>query len=149
MAAIKAGDWKLTDDGGARAGGVTLAADEFELKARARPGHEVAEDGDVLVALDTEVDEALVAEGVAREVAHRLQNLRKAAGLEISDRIVAAVAAPAGAAERLAAHRDWLASETLATSLEVGESAEVADATAREAVMLDGVTIRLSLRRSE
>jgi len=149
MDAVRSGDWELTDDGGARAGGVTLAADEFELKSRARPGHEVAEDGDVLVALDTEVDEALAAEGLAREVAHRLQNLRKSAGLEISDRIVAAVAAPAGAAERLARHRDWLASETLAVSLEVGESADVADATAREDVTLDGVTIGLALRRSE
>ncbi|MGH2462297.1 MAG: isoleucine--tRNA ligase [Candidatus Limnocylindria bacterium] len=149
MAAVKAGDWELSDAGGARAGGVTLAADEFELKARARAGHEVAEDGEMLVALDTQVDEALAAEGLAREVAHRLQNLRKAAGLEISDRIVTAVAAPAAAAERLAVHRDWLASETLATSLEVGESVEVTDASAREEVTLGGVTIGLSLRRSE
>jgi isoleucyl-tRNA synthetase len=149
MAAIKAGDWKLTDDGGARAGGVTLAADEFELKARARPGHEVAEDGDVLVALDTEVDDALAAEGLAREVAHRLQNLRKSAGLEISDRIVAAVSAPASVAERLAPHQPWLAAETLAVALEVGETAELQDAIAREELTLDGATIRLALRGAE
>ncbi|MGH2489437.1 MAG: class I tRNA ligase family protein, partial [Candidatus Limnocylindria bacterium] len=53
MAAARSGDWQLTDDGSAVAGGVRLAADEFELKARARPGDEVAEGGDVLIALDT------------------------------------------------------------------------------------------------
>jgi len=149
MAAVRSGDWQLTDDGGATAGGVTLAPDEFELTARARAGHEIAEDGEVLVALDTQVDDTLAAEGLAREVAHRLQNLRKSAGLEISNRIVAAVSAPASVAERLAPHRPWLAAETLAVSLEVGEAAELQDATAREELTLDGATIRLALRRAE
>ncbi len=149
MAAARSADWQLTDDGSALAGGVRLAPDEFELKARARPGHEVAEDGNVLVALDTEIDEALGAEGLAREVAHRLQNLRKSAGLEISDRIRVAVRAPVALAERLGPHRDWLASETLAVALEVGESADLADATVSEEVTLDGATVTLALRRAE
>jgi isoleucyl-tRNA synthetase len=149
LAAVRSGDWQLTDDGGAIAGGVTLAPDEFELTARARAGHEIAEDGEVLVALDTEVDETLAAEGLAREVAHRLQNLRKSAGLEISDRIVAAVSAPASVAERLAPHQPWLAAETLAVALEVGETAELQDAIAREELTLDGATIRLALRGAE
>jgi isoleucyl-tRNA synthetase len=149
MAAVRSGDWQLTDDGSAVAGGVTLAPDEFELTARARAGHEIAEDGELLAALDTQVDDALAAEGLAREVAHRLQNLRKSAGLEISDRIVAVVSAPAGVAEQLAPHRPWLAAETLAVSLEVGETAELPDAIAREELALDGAPIRLALRRAE
>jgi isoleucyl-tRNA synthetase len=149
MAAVRSGDWQLTDDGSAIAGGVALAPDEFELTARARAGHEIAEDGEVLVALDTQVDDALAAEGLAREVAHRLQNLRKSAGLEISDRIMAAVSAPASVAAQLAPHRPWLAAETLAVSLEVGEAAELPDAIAREELTLDGATIRLALRRAE
>ncbi|MEK6191726.1 MAG: isoleucine--tRNA ligase [Chloroflexota bacterium] len=148
MAAVRSGDWHLTDDG-AVAGGVTLAPDEFELTAQARAGHEMAEDGEVLVALDTQVDDALAAEGLAREVAHRLQNLRKSAGLEISDRIVVAVSAPADVAKQLAPHRPWLAAETLAVALEVGETAELPDATAREELTLDGATIGLALRRAE
>ncbi|HUG95141.1 MAG TPA: DUF5915 domain-containing protein, partial [Pleomorphomonadaceae bacterium] len=106
-------------------------------------------DGEVLGALDTQVDDALAAEGLAREVAHRLQNLRKSAGLEISDRIVAAVSGPASVAERLAPHRPWLAAETLAVSLEVGETAELPDAIVREELTLDGATISLALRRAE
>jgi isoleucyl-tRNA synthetase len=148
MAAVKAGDWSLTDDGGAVAGGVALAADEFSLTARPRPGHEIADEGDVLVALDTRVDDELAAEGLAREVAHRIQNLRKAAGLEISDRIAVAVAAPAEAAARLAPHRDWLAGETLATTVEIGPEADLADASGRDEAELDGMTLRLALRRA-
>ena len=91
MAGARSGAWEAGDDGTVTVGGVTLQPDEFELTARARPGHEVAEDGDLLVALDTSIDEELAAEGLAREVAHRLQAMRKAAGYEISDRVEVAV----------------------------------------------------------
>ena len=92
MAGVRSGDWRLADDGTVDVGGVTLQPDEFQLTARARPGHEVAEDGDLLVALDTALDDELAAEGLAREVAHRLQAMRKAAGYEISDRVRVAIA---------------------------------------------------------
>ncbi len=72
MAAVRSGEWRVEPDGTATVGGVTLQPDEFELTARARPGQEVAEDGDLLVALDTTLDAELEAEGLAREVAHAL-----------------------------------------------------------------------------
>ena len=99
-----------------RSAASSLAADEFQLTARARPGHEVAEEGDLLVALDTQLTAELEAEGLAREVAHRLQGLRKAAGLEVSDRVVATIGGDE--ARRRPARpriRDWLADEMLAT----------------------------------
>jgi isoleucyl-tRNA synthetase len=148
MAAIRAGDWSLTDDGGAVAGGVSLAPDEFTLTARARAGHEIADEGDLLVALDTEVDAELAAEGLAREVAHRLQNLRKAAGLEISDRIEVAIQAEEELAGRLEPHRSWLADETLATSLVIGPDAELGGAAATDDTAVDGAELRLMLRRT-
>jgi isoleucyl-tRNA synthetase len=148
MAAVRSGEWSLTDDGGALAGGVALAADEFTLTSRARPGHEIADEADTLVALDTTIDEELAAEGMAREVAHRLQSMRKAAGLEISDRIEIAIGVIAADAERLAPHRDWLAAETLATGLALGPDADLADSMAREELTLDGSTLRLALRRA-
>jgi isoleucyl-tRNA synthetase len=102
----------------------------------------------VLVALDTQVDDVLAAEGLAREVAHRIQNLRKAAGLEISDRIVVAVASSPEVVAQLAAPRDWLAGETLAESIDIGPDADLADATARDEAALDGMALRLALRRA-
>jgi isoleucyl-tRNA synthetase len=148
MAAVRSDDWSLTDDGGAVAGGVVLAADEFTLSARAREGHEIADEGDLLVALDTSIDEELAAEGLAREVAHRLQNLRKAARLEISDRIAVAIGVDPEVATRLAAHEAWLAAETLAVSVVIGPDADVSDATGRAEETVDGVALRLALRRA-
>ena len=148
MTAVRSGDWRILDDGNAEAGGVTLAPDEFELTARARPGHEVAEAGDMLVALDTQLTPALEAEGLARDVAHRLQGLRKVAGLEVSDRIVASIDGPASVVAQLAPHREWLAAEILATELDLGEAAEPGPSATVEEVPLPGGRLRLAVRRA-
>jgi isoleucyl-tRNA synthetase len=148
MAGARSGDWRLREDGSVEVGGATLAPDEFQLTARARPGHEVAEEGDLLVALDTELTPALEAEGLAREVAHRLQNLRKAAGLAISDRIEAAVAGDGALLARLAEHRDWLAAETLATRLELGPDASLPAPEAEDRLEVGGATLVMALRRA-
>jgi isoleucyl-tRNA synthetase len=143
MAAARSGDWEAAGDGTIVAGGVTLAADEFQLTARGRPGLEVAEDGDLLVALDTRLTPELEAEGLAREVGHRLQNLRKAAGYDLADRVRVAITAPATVAAQLAPHRDWLAGELLATGLTIGSEAalDAADRTETMAIGAESVTL--------
>jgi isoleucyl-tRNA synthetase len=148
MAGARSGDWRLQDDGTVQVGGVVLQPDEFELTARAKPGHEVAEEGDLLVALDTTVDDELEAEGLAREVAHRLQALRREAGFEISDRIRVAIGGDATAVERLASHRDWLAEELLAVELDLGPGASLTDAGQRETVSFDGLRLDLAVARA-
>jgi isoleucyl-tRNA synthetase len=148
MAAARSGDWSLNPDGTVTAGRMTLQPDEFELTARARAGHEVAEDGDLLVALDTTIDDELAAEGMAREVAHRLQALRRSAGYEISDRVRVAVAADLATVERLAPHRAWLADELLATSVLLEPGAVLDNPDRRETVSLDGVDVELSVARA-
>jgi isoleucyl-tRNA synthetase len=148
MAGARGGEWRLHDDGTASVGGVILQADEFELTARARPGHEVAEEGDLLVALDTALDADLEAEGLARELAHRLQAMRKAAGYEISDRVRVAVAGEAATLDRLEPHRDWLRGELLATSVDLGPDASLDDADRRETVELDGARLELAVARA-
>jgi isoleucyl-tRNA synthetase len=152
MAAARSGDWHLLDDGRAEAGGVVLAADEFRLTARARLGHELAEEGDVLVAIDTQLTPELEAEGLAREVAHRLQGLRRTAGYKVSDRITVILAGDVRLLERVEPHRAWLAAETLATSLRTvaagDEAAAVAEADASEELTLDGGRLRLAVRRT-
>jgi isoleucyl-tRNA synthetase len=148
MAGARSGTWELAADGTLSVGGVTLQPDEFQLTARARPGHEVAEDGDLLVALDTTLDDELEAEGLAREVAHRLQAMRREAGYEISDRVRVTVGADAATAGRLAPHREWLADELLATSLEIAEGAALDDADRRDSLALDGTTLELAVGRA-
>ncbi|HEV8054670.1 MAG TPA: isoleucine--tRNA ligase [Candidatus Limnocylindrales bacterium] len=148
MAGVRSGTWRINDDGTATVGEVTLQPDEFQLTARGRPGHEVAEDGDLLVGLDTTLDDELAAEGMAREVAHRLQAMRKAAGYEISDRVRVAIAAAPEIAERLLPHRAWLADELLATSVQLETDGVLSDSDADEALEVDGFILRLSVGRS-
>jgi isoleucyl-tRNA synthetase len=148
MAGARSGGWRLLDDGGVEAGGVRLAPDEFELTARARPGHEVAEAGDLLVALDTHLTPELEAEGLAREVAHRLQGLRKTAGLEVSDRVVASIEGAATLVARLAPHRAWVAEEILAVELHLGEVIDAGPSATVEEVALPEGRLRLAVRRA-
>ncbi len=148
MTGARSGAWHVNEDGTATVGGVTLQADEFELTARARPGHEVAEDGDLLVALDTTIDADLAAEGAAREVAHRLQAMRKAAGYEISDRVRVSIAGEAALTRALAPHADWLASEVLATDLAIGADASLPDVDRSETLELDEGVLALGIARA-
>jgi isoleucyl-tRNA synthetase len=149
MAGARSGDWQLLDDGRVTVGGVTLAPDEFQLTARARPGHEVAEDGDLLVALDTQLTPGLEAEGLAREVAHRLQTMRKAAGYEISDRVEVSIHGDGAAAAPLAPFRDWLAAEVLAVSLRLGDAeGSVSEPDLAESLEADGRRLDLAIRRA-
>jgi isoleucyl-tRNA synthetase len=66
-------------------GTVELSGDEVELRVRAQPGFAVSRDGAEVVALDLALDDDLRRRGFAREVVRHVQDLRKAAGLEVSD----------------------------------------------------------------
>jgi len=74
---------------------------------------------EMLLALDTRLDEALLLEGLARELVRHLQEARKAAGLEVTDRIRATVQVEDGPlAQALQAHGAAIAAEVLALHLE-------------------------------
>lgn len=99
-----------------------LDRDDVELVETGREGYAVAGDGRLVLALDTALDEALVTEGRAREIVNRLQNRRKAAGLDVADRVVIQLA---GAPELVAAaetHRELLLGECLGTALELRQA---------------------------
>jgi isoleucyl-tRNA synthetase len=64
-----------------------LTLEDFEIKAEDVPGLLVANDGALTVALDTNLDDALLAEGMARELVNRIQNIRKNADFNVTDRI--------------------------------------------------------------
>ena len=124
-------------------GPVELAPGDVELAQQTREGWGLASDGPVTVALELTLDDELRREGVARELVHHVQALRKSAGLEVSDRIVLGIESDGAVAEALAAHRDWIAAEVLATSIEAGPAD---GATVSEDVSVDGVGARISLR---
>ena len=147
MAAARAGEWRVVDGSRVELAGVKLEPDEFELVARPRPGYEMAADDEVVVALDTQVDAALAAEGLAREVAHRLQSMRRDAGYAISDRIEVAIDGDPELLSSLATHREWLASETLATRVSMAPGATMEGADRRDEVSVDDARLALAIRR--
>jgi len=66
---------------------VELLREDVEITAENVPGLSVAADGPLTVALDITLNDALIQEGIARELVSRIQTLRKESGLEVTDRI--------------------------------------------------------------
>jgi isoleucyl-tRNA synthetase len=105
-------------EGGVIVEGHALAESELLISHEGAPGHAVGRDAGLVVALDTRLTPELEQEGLAREVTRRVNELRREAGLEISDRIALRYGGLiASAVER---HRDLVASETVAASVEAG-----------------------------
>jgi len=101
---------------------LTLESGDVLIETHSAAGYACAEDGGYLTALDTSLNDKLVNEGVAREIVRSIQDARKQAGLEVSDRIVLGVAGSGGIETALGEHRDYIMTETLATTWEVGQS---------------------------
>jgi isoleucyl-tRNA synthetase len=97
---------------------VELVRDELEVRLVEKEGTATEGDQDLLVALDTRLDDALVSEGLAREVVNRIQTGRKQADLDYADRIEVRYRADPRLEEAIGAHRDWIAGETLSSSFE-------------------------------
>ena len=113
-AALQAGEFEELSGGGFRAAGHDLAAEEVLVEQHGREGWAVAAAAGVTVALETELDEELLAEGRVLDLIHHLNTMRKDAGLELTDRIV--VTLPEAQADLLA-HADWIKGEVLAEEI--------------------------------
>ncbi len=123
--AVKAGDWTVTDSV-VTAGGVPLQSGEYELRLTAAdPDSTLELPGGGLIALDTAVTPELLAEGTARDVVRVVQQARKDAGLDVSDRITLLIGADGPVADAVRAHQDFIAGETLAVSVSVGSLTDV------------------------
>jgi len=123
-------------------GPVELGPDEVGVAEEPVTGWRVVREGGASVALDLTVTPELRLEGLARELVRAVQDLRKDAGLKVSDRIELAVQAAGEVAEAVQAHGDYLRAETLAVALHDSPRGEGAEAT----VDLDGTPVRLWLR---
>jgi isoleucyl-tRNA synthetase len=95
----------------------SILPEEVEVRAQAKAGFAVANDGAYLAALVTELTPELVREGLAREFVRRVQDLRKSANLEVADRIRVFVTATPGLKDAIEANRDYVTAETLTVEL--------------------------------
>jgi isoleucyl-tRNA synthetase len=125
-------------------GAVELGPDEVGVVEEPVTGWRVVRDGGASVALDLTVTPELRLEGLARDLVRAVQDLRKEAGLKVSDRIELAVVAAGEVAEAVRAHQDYLQAETLALALHPAPRGDGFGST----VELDGTPVRLWLRRA-
>ena len=116
-AALQSGDFEDLGGGRFRAAGHELGPDEVLVERAGKEGWAVAGADGVTVALETAVDDELALEGRVYELIHRVNSMRKDAGLELTDRVTLTL--PAGDGDLLE-HTDWIAKETLAVEVEVG-----------------------------
>jgi len=126
IAAAKLGDWSV-DGTAALVGGIRLETGEYELEmVAADPAQAIAFlDGGGFVILDTALTPELEAEGLSRDMIRAIQDARKGAGLQVSDRIVLFVtAADRSDLEGLRAFEASIAAETLAVQSEYRHSAD-------------------------
>ena len=91
----------------------------FRMERATNPRYGVAEEGDVLVALDLDLPESLKREGMVRDLVRNLQVLRKDAGLSVSQRIeLGLLTESAPLQEAICEHRDYIMDELLAVKLD-------------------------------
>src|SRR5437763_16795292 len=126
------------------AGAYTLEPDEVLVAAKEREGYAVAQEAGYTVALDTTVKPDLADEGLARELVHRLQTLRRDAGFEIADRITVNYAGDADVRRVMQRFADYVKAEPLAPELAEGQPVDDAHA---ETQNVDGREVTLAVRR--
>jgi isoleucyl-tRNA synthetase len=122
----------------------TLGSDDLTLALAPLDGYEVEAEAGHAVALQLEIDEELRRAGLAREIVRAVQDARKNAGLEITDRIALGLG---GDAELLAVaqeHEAYVVGEVLATSITFGE--EDGAGSAVSVATIDSRELRISVR---
>jgi isoleucyl-tRNA synthetase len=143
----KSGDWSVAADGTVTAGGLALVEGEYTLETVAGAASEDAAVGMLpgggFVVLDTVVTPELASEGLARDLVRAVQQARKDAGLDVSDRIALVLGGSAGALAAAREHEQLIARETLATSYSLVESM-----TGTEVALSDGESATISLSRA-
>ena len=119
----------------------------WTCSARRRPASSRRWENNLGVGLDTQLDAELAAEGLARELVNRIQNLRKTAGLEVSDRIELGVQGTDEVEAAVAGHRDYVSGETLAVALRIGSLPD--DPAQSQALTVNGLAATVALRKAE
>ncbi len=94
-----------------------LGPDDLSLAMQPLAGYQLEREGSHAVALELELDDELRREGLAREVVHAVQNARKAAGLDVEDRIALVLGGDEELLGAARSHEGYVTGETLATSV--------------------------------
>ena len=120
-----------------------LTTEDLEITAQDIPGWLVANDGPLTIALDITLTDSLVAEGMARELVNRIQNLRKDKDFNVTDRIEVSLQKHEAVEAAVAQFGDYIQHETLADTLNLKEELQ------GDSVELpDGLTLHIEVARA-
>ena len=97
---------------------ISLEGDEIEIVKDEKKGFAVESDGPLTIALETELTEDLIAEGFAREIVNKIQNMRKNSGFEVTDHINVKVSSSDRLKSAASRYDEFIRSETLAHNIE-------------------------------
>ena len=122
-------------------GAVGLAEEDLLIETGSPEGYRVESEAGRVVALRTDVDDALREEGLARELIHAVQLARKAADLRIEDTISLTLDVPEELRPPAERHRAAIMAETLASEFELGGAA----GDHRETARVDGREVEIGL----
>ena len=117
-----------------------IGADDLIIKREERPGLVAASESGVTIALETKLTAELEAEGVARELVSKLQNMRKESNFEVTDRIIVTYSADERAMQMLETHKDYISSEVLAQEFAPGDGETVLD--------VNGIEIKVTVKKA-
>jgi isoleucyl-tRNA synthetase len=123
-------------------GDVELTPEDVEIITEDMPGWLVANEGKLTVALDITVTDALLREGIARELVNRIQNIRKSNGYEIVDKISVEIEGRDEINEAVKEYSGYIASQTLANSVEL--VLDLAEATELE---FDEYVVKIAIKK--
>jgi isoleucyl-tRNA synthetase len=147
LRAAKEGDYEVRDDGVVLLGR-QLAEDEYELVLQGgTAGTRVVPETSAVVVLDLVTTPELEAEGTARDIVRGVNDARRAAGLDVSDRIrlVVDVGGHDDVADALRAHEDFVLRETLATELVLPDEGHHRPGDAHRVELPDGRVVHLTV----
>ena len=126
---------------------VTIDRGDVEIITEDMPGWQMASDGALTVALDVTITPELRAEGMARELVNRIQNIRKARNYDIQDRIRVTFAPEKSVEQALASHTDYIARQVLASKVDIAAIESADDCV--ESLDIDGLTVLVKVEPEE
>lgn len=120
-----------------------LIAEDVEIATEDMPGWLVMNEGQLTIALDIELTDQLIEEGIARELINRIQNLRKSSGFEITDRIIIELQDRPEIHNAVLHFNDYIASQVLATKLELADNL-----TQGETIEMDNYSLIINIKKA-
>ena len=120
----------------------TLIPEDVEIVTEDMPGWLVANNGILTIALDIELTDELIEEGIARELVNRIQNLRKSSGLEITDRIEITLENRPEIHNAVLHCGEYIASQVLATRLDLASGVQ------GDTLEMDGYNVNIQIKKA-